>query len=358
MKTLSLWAVAPVLSLAVLVSGCSRTSTDAQASTPAPWVRTVAIESAAAPALVLSGTVRARQETPVAFQLSGRIVSRHVQAGQTVRAGQLMFALDPRDVITQEQSASAQLAAAEAALANALNERERQQALIDQGFVSAQSLDRLELAVRQAQSQREAALALAAQTRNLRAYTEVRAPSDGVVVDVMVEAGQVVNAGQALATLALAGEREVEVFLPQPHPAPAAGMAHVAGQAPVAVTLREVAGAADPLSRTWRARYQLPATVSPEQWALGAVVRVTLTSPTDADLSTTQRVPLAALDERADGARLWRVVNGQAEPVPVTVLALGDTHAQVRSPLSNGERIVALGTHRLTPGMAVRELAP
>jgi len=358
MKTLSLWAVAPVLSLAVLVSGCSRTSTDAQASTPAPWVRTVAIESAAAPALVLSGTVRARQETPVAFQLGGRIVNRHVQAGQTVRAGQLLFALDPRDVATQEQSATAQLAAAEAALANALNERERQQALVAQGFVSAQSLDRLELAVRQAQSQREAALAVAAQTRHLRAYTEIRAPRDGVIVDVMAEAGQVVNAGQALATLALAGDREVEVFLPQPHSAPAAGTAHMAGQAPVAVSLREVAGAADPLSRTWRARYQLADTASPEHWALGAVVRVTLAPPGAADLSSTQRVPLGALDERADGARVWRVVNGQAESIPVIVLALGESHAHIKSPLATGERIVALGTHRLTPGMAVRELAP
>lgn len=358
MKSMPLWAAASVLSLAVLVSGCSRSSPDAVAVTPAPWVRTVAIDSAAAPPLVLSGTVRARQEAPLAFQLGGRIVSRHVEAGQSVRAGQLLFALDPRDVATQEQAAAAQLAGAEAALANAQRDRERQQALVAQGFVSAQSLDRLELALRHAQSQRDAAQASASQTRNLRTYTEVRAPRDGVVVEVMAEAGQVVHAGQPLATLAQSGEREVEVFLPQPYPAPAGGVAQVLSGEPVAVTLREMAGAADPQSRTWRARYRLPDSAPPERWALGAVVRVTLDRPDAAIPATAQRVPLAALDERADGARLWRVVNGQAEPVPVTVLALGSTHAHIQSPLAAGDRIVALGTHRLTPGMAVRELAP
>lgn len=294
----------------------------------------------------------------MAFQLSGRILSRHVQAGQTVRAGQLLFALDPRDVTTQVQTATAQLSAAEAALANAVNERDRQQALVAQGFVSAQSLDRVELAVRHAQSQRDSALAATTQARNLRAYTEVRAPRDGLVVDVMAEAGQVVNAGQSLATLAHSGEREVEVFLPQPYPAPAGGFAMLSGQEPVAVSLREIAGAADPQSRTWRARYRLPDHVSPDRWALGALVRVTLQSADGTDLPVAQRVPLAALDERAEGARLWRVVNGQAEPVPVTVLKVDTSHAHIQSSLAAGDRIVALGTHRLTPGMAVRELAP
>lgn len=358
MKTLALWAVAPVLSLAVLVSGCSRTSSESEASTPAPWVRTVAIDSVAASPLVLSGTVRARQETPLAFQLSGRILSRHVQAGQTVRAGQLLFVLDPRDVTTQLQAATAQLSAAEAALANAVNERDRQQALVAQGFVSTQSLDRVELAVRHAQSQRDSAQAATTQARNLRSYTEVRAPRDGLVVDVMAEAGQVVNAGQPLATLAHSGEREVEVFLPQPYPTPAGGVAMLSGQEPVAVSLREIAGAADPQSRTWRARYRLPDHISPDRWALGALVRVTLQSADGTNLPAAQRVPLSALDERAEGARLWRVVNGQAEPVPVTILKLDTSHAHIQSSLAAGDRIVALGTHRLTPGMAVRELAP
>jgi len=361
MKTLSVWAVVPVLSLLVLLSGCSRnspTALDTQAPLPAPWVRTVAIDSASAPPLVLSGVVRAQHETPIAFQLGGRVLSRHVAAGQTVRAGQLLFALDPRDVAASEQSAVAQLAAAEATVVTAERELERQKQLVAQGFVSPQTLDRLQLNLRNTQSQLDAARAGATLARNHKGYTELRSPRDGVVVEVTAEAGQVVTAGLSLATLAHAGGREVEVFLPRPHPTPTAGMAQAPGKANQPVTLREVAGAADPQSRTWRARYRLPEAAASEQWPLGAVVRLALEAPDAAATAHTQRVPLAALDERAQGARLWRVVNGQAEPVPVTVVALGSTHAQILSPLAAGDRIVALGTHRLTPGMAVRELAP
>ncbi len=358
MKTLPFWASLMLMAAWLGLSGCSRPASSPEAVTPAPWVRTTTIESAASAPLVLSGVVRARHEAPMAFQMGGRVLSRHVEAGQTVRAGQLLFALDPRDVVTTEQTAAAQLAAAEAAMVIAQRELERQKQLVAQGFVSPQTLDRLELSLRNTLSQLDAARAVAAQSRNARGYTELRAPRDGVILEVTGEAGQVVTSGMSLATLAHAGAREVEVFLPQPHPAPTSGEAQQAGVASLPVSLREVAGAADPQSRTWRARYRLPEGAAPEQWALGAVVRLVLTLPGTSTAASTQRVPLAALDERAEGARLWRVNNGLAEPIPVTVLALGSTHADIRSPLATGDRIVALGTHRLTPGLAVRELAP
>ena len=39
------------------------------------------------------------------------------------------------------------------------------------------------------------------------------------------------------------------------------------------------------------------------------------------------------------------------------MIELGASQARIRSPLAVGDKVVALGTHRLTPGMAVRELA-
>lgn len=343
--------------LALGLSACSRQDAQPAAATSAPWVRTVALEPAGAGQLLLSGTIRARHETPVAFQIGGRLLARHVEAGQSVKAGQLLFSLDGRDVAAGEQAASAQLAAAEAALATAQRELERQRQLVAQGFVSAQTLDRFELAQRDALSRLDVARAGATQARNARGYTELRAVRAGVITEVMAEVGQVVGAGQGLATLAQAGEREVEVHLPKAPPAPQQGRVEGAGGQSQAVQLREVAGAADPLSRTWRARYRLDAGSQPEAWPLGSVVRLQLGAPGAAPAGQDQQVPLAALDERADGPRLWRVVDGKAEPVPVKVIELGASQARIQSPLAVGDKVVALGTHRLTPGMAVRELA-
>ena len=340
--------------LALGLSACSRQDAQSEATTPVPWVRMATIESAGAGQLLLSGTVRARHETPVAFQIGGRLLARQVEAGQSVQAGQLLFSLDPRDVAATEQAAAAQLAAVEAALATAQRELERQRQLVTQGFVSAQTLDRFELAQRDATSRLDVARAGAAQARNARGYTELRAARAGVITEVMAEAGQVVSPGQGLATLAQAGEREIEVHLPSALSARQGRVEGADGQSQ-AVQLREVAGAADPVSRTWRARYQLGAGYQPEAWPLGSVVRLALGHSGAAAASREQRVPLAALDERADGPRLWRVVNGKAEAVPVQVIELGASQARIQSPLAVGDQVVALGTHRLTPGMAVRE---
>jgi multidrug efflux pump subunit AcrA (membrane-fusion protein) len=70
-------------------------------------VRTTTIEPALGAAQGLSGTVRARVEAPLAFQVGGRILARRVDAGQTVRAGQVLFELDPADLEQAVRAAEA-----------------------------------------------------------------------------------------------------------------------------------------------------------------------------------------------------------------------------------------------------------
>jgi multidrug efflux pump subunit AcrA (membrane-fusion protein) len=87
---------------------------------------------------------------------------------------------------------------------------------------------------------------------------------------------------------------------------------------------------------------------------LGAVVATRFpraVGPTDSFI-----VPVAALDERGAGARVWRVADRRVEPVAVDVLGMDDSFAHVQGPLLPGDTIVALGTHLLNAGMAVRTL--
>lgn len=337
----------------VTISGCGGSQEPSAGGVDAPFVKTAAVAPADASALGLSGTVRARYETPVAFQVGGRIAARRVDAGQTVRAGQILFELDARDLEQSAQAARADVAAAEAALATARADLGRVRQLQGRNFVSAQALDRSELAEREVRTRLDAARARLAQARNALGYARLSAPTAGVLVEVTGEPGQVVETGQRVATLARDGEREIEVFFPDVARPPATGQLIRADGAPLPLRLREVSGAVDPQSRTWRARYSV--STGGDALVLGSVVRAAFATPGRDGQALS--VPIAALDERGKGPRVWQVVNGRAQPVAVEILALDAEVARVHGGLKAGDKVIALGTHLLTPGMAVRELA-
>lgn len=337
---------------ACALAGCERAAAPRQDSPP-PFVKTIAVHTSSEGQLGLSGTVRARVETPLAFQVGGQIAARRVDAGHRVAPGQALFELDRRDLEQGVRAAAADLAAAEAALATALADLARNRVLQEQRFTSAQALERFELAQREAQTRRDAAAARLAQARNALGYGQLLAPAGGVLIDVIGERGQVVSAGQIVATLAQDGERELELHFPQGVLPPASGDAVLADGRTLPLQLREVAGAVDPQGRTRRARYTVLA--PQESLVLGMVLRARFEAPlTPAEGEFA--VPLGALNERGEGPRVWRVEEGRVRAVPVTVLGTDGDTARVRGALAAGDRIVALGTHLLVEGMAVREL--
>ena len=347
-------AVSLTLALSsVLLTACGPDTPDAPAA--APWVKTVALTAADGGQTSLSGTIRARVESPLAFQVGGRIAQRRVDSGQTVQAGQVLFELDKRDLDAGLQAAQADAAAADTAWAIAESEWQRNQQLHQQNFISVQALDRSRLALREAQTRRDAAQARLKQASNTEGYGWLRAPSAGVLMDVSGQAGQVVAPGQTVATLAQHGARELEVFFPENVTPPRQGLA-LLGTGAVPMQLREVAGAVDPQGRTRRARYSLPATAS--DVTLGALVRAEFQGANPSAQAGVWTVPIGAIDERGQGPRVWLFVNGAVQPQAVEVLVLSDEQARIRGQLPPDARVVALGTHLLQDGMAVRELAP
>ena len=133
-------------------------------------------------------------------------------------------------------------------------------------LVSRSTLDAQNAAANAAQGQVNAARAKLDVARNQAAYSQLRAPRDGVIASRQAEAGQVVAAGQTVFTLAADGVREVAFALPEAHDRATSS----AGQ-PVLVELwsqpgqrwpgriREISPAADPQSRTYAARVTVDA---------------------------------------------------------------------------------------------------
>lgn len=344
-------AMFPLFLGVLLLAGCGDATPPPQAKAP-PFVRTVAVAAAGDIAFGLSGTVRARVESPLAFQVGGRIARRAVDAGQHVAAGQVLFELDTRDLEQAVRATEADLAAAEAALATASADLVRNRQLQQRNYTSEQALQRFELAQREARTRRDAAAARLTQARNALGYGRLQAPAAGVLIDVVGEAGQVVGAGQQVALLAQAGEREIEVHFPAGATPPAEGEATLADGASLPLALRETAGAVERQGRTLRARYTVRG--AQDALVLGAVVRARFRSAAAAEGEFV--LPLGALNERGEGPRVWRVKEGTVSPVPVTLLATDGDTVRVRGALAADDRVVSLGTHLLVDNMAVREL--
>lgn len=311
---------------------------------PAPVVKTlIAGQAAQRAGGAYSGEVRARHETLLAFRIGGKMLERTVDAGAAVKAGQRLARLDPADVRLAAGQAEAQRALA-------LAEAKRYRDLHARSFVSAAALEARETALASAEAQ-------AGMARNQTAYATLNADHAGVVAVVLAEPGQVVSAGQPVLRIARDGEREVAIALPETavtglKPGMTAEISLWSGGRSYRGQLRELSPAADPATRTYAARVSI--LDADAGLALGMTASVRFTTQATPALV----VPLAALFQQGQGFAVWAVGSDATVSLkPVTVAGYTDAGAAIAAGLQPGERIVAVGVHKLSAGQKVR-IAP
>jgi multidrug efflux pump subunit AcrA (membrane-fusion protein) len=115
-------------------------------------------------------------------------------------------------------------------------------------------------------------------------------------------------------------------------------------------SLRELSAVADPLTRTYQARYVLGGAGA--NAPLGATVTLAASGLSGDGVT----VPVGALHDGGRGPGVWVVHPGASTVVfrPVAIAALGQEEVRLTSGLRSGERVVALGAHLLKPGQQVR----
>ena len=343
--------MAVLLLLAANLSACNRSRAD-KAAAP-PLVRTVVVADATSPRVAYTGVVRARVEADLGFRVPGKIVERLVDPGQSVRRGQPLMRIDATDLALASSAADQRLRSAEADAVRAAADEKRFAVLVQTSAVSRATYDNALAAQRSTAANLEAARAAAQQAANEKSYALLVADADGLVTDVLAQPGQVVEAGTPVVKLARNGAREALVSVPETALGSLSktGVARVYGAAaPAPVTLREVAGSADPLTRTFAARFVLEGAGGSAP--LGATVTVEL-APGG---TRTIAVPLAALHDGGNGPGVWVIgPSGQVSFRRVDVLSLGEEQATLADgALRPGERLVALGAQLLQEGERVR----
>lgn len=354
-------SIAAVGALSLALAACGK-SPPPDPRTQPPLVRTTLVAPGNASERVFTGTIAARVQGDLGFRVAGKVLERLVDTGQTVRRGQALLRLDPVDLKLAANAQQEAVAAARARAQQASDEEQRYRDLQGTGAVSALAHEQIKAAADSARAQLRAAEAQAAAALNASRYAELLADADGIVMETLAEPGQVVSAGQVVVRLAHAGRREAVVQLPETlRPAlGSAAQARLFGREDVVIParLRQLSDVADRATRTFEARYVLDAGAAASA-PLGSTVTLriggtsTSTSTSTAGKATLQ-VPIGAILDEGKGAAVWVVQGDQVRRQPVTVVQVQDGNAQVVGALGLGERIVALGAHLLSEGAQVR----
>jgi RND family efflux transporter MFP subunit len=330
---------------------------------PVRAVRTITVGATSGGTLRdYAGEVHARVETRLSFRVPGKITQRPVNAGDRVRAGQALAEVDPTDLRYGQDAARAALSAAQVNYEQTATDYKRYEDLRAQGFISAADLERRNSGLQAAKAQLDQARAQSGMQSNQAAYAVLAADAPGVITGVFTDVGAVVAAGTPVVALAHDGPRDVVFAVPEDQlpvfrklqgGAGAVSVSLWSGGAPIQATVREVAAAADPATRTFQVKAALPAGTA--ELGQTATVHVEL-APADGLL----RLPLVAVLGRpgADGrmrSLVW-VLDPKSMKVheqPVAVLRPEGDNVVIGSGLQRGDVVVTAGAHVLTGGQTV-----
>lgn len=345
------------LSLLTVLAACSKPE---PAPEPIRAVRTQKVSTGSATAQQeYAGDIRARTETRLSFRVGGKLMSRTVNVGDEVKAGQVIAQLDPSDLKLGQDAAAAGLRAAQANWDQASADLKRVQELHGQGFIGGAELERRQTAVKAAQATLDQARVQASAQGNQTQYTRLVADAAGVVTGVDAEPGAVVGAGTPIVRLALAGSRDVVFNVPEDRVASARAVLKQSGALqvrlwgatgePVRATLREIAAAADPTTRTFVAKADLVAA----DVRLGQTATVAFPL---AQRDAVTRLPLAAVMEQGGKSVVWLLdaATMTVKPQPVQIAGADGNLVLVGGGVQPGQEVVTAGVHVLTAGMKVK----
>jgi RND family efflux transporter MFP subunit len=363
------------------------------------------------------GKIEAKRNVELAFQVSGLLVDLPVREGQNVSKGGVIARIRrdefearlttvegqlkraradlraARSGERPEQQArlEAQVRAAEARLANARADFDRNARLVRSGGVAVADFQASETTYRVAQEDLKAARqalekgtvgreeeieALEAEVRGLEGRvveasiqlddTTLHAPYDGVIARRFVEEKQNVRAKEPIVRFQDVEQIEVAVDVPETFMAAdfrTADVVEMVAEFSGAPGLRflvhitEVAQAADPATQTFRVRAAMK---SPDKVTLlpGMTATVTLTYHRANVLGDRILVPVSAVFKEAGGEQIaWVIVSDQAVARrPVKLGAATGDRVEIVEGLQPGDRIATAGVTFLREGMKVRDL--
>jgi RND family efflux transporter MFP subunit len=363
-----------VIGFVIVTAACGRSETaEAKAPTEPEAVEVAATEARVgdvAQTLAISGSLAPQARVEVRPKVPGRLERVLVTIGDRVSAGQLVAALDARELDAQVDAADAavnvakaSLASADAALENAVVELERARNLFERGALPRQRLDAAETAHRSAEAQRDLAQANLAQagaaarrTREVLRDASLTSPITGVVVERNYDPGNLVAPGDhPVVAVADARVLKLEAGVAELE----AGRLRAGMPARVSVQARPgdvyegrlaaLAPEIDARDRHFRVEVRVP---NPDGRLLSGMY-----ATASIETARAQQVVMVSRDAIGirDGQRVvLRIAGDRIETVPVTEGLADAGRIQVLKGVNGGDLLVADARRALAPGTRVK----
>jgi RND family efflux transporter MFP subunit len=365
-KRLSASVAACVLAIVASLAptGCGRDPGDdrGEVSRPAK-IFTVRASGGDTPR-VFPGQVQAARRVPLSFRVGGPVVELAVSKGQHVAEGEFLARVDPRDYEVQVRNLEAQLASARAQHKQSVDEYRRIRGLYQHDNASKSEFDRARAAVDVGQAQVEATEQALRAARLALSDTDLTAPFDGVVADRLVDAHQVISAGQPV--LLFQDMHGVEVVIDVPE----REVAELTRKEPRKILVRfdalprqefpaqvkEFATEADSGTQTFPVTLRLDR--APSTDLLSGMTAAVSWFTANGDRDAAMVVPLASViaDEGGD-THVWLLgSDSRVSRVDVVTGSVTDDGIEILSGLTAGDRILAAGVHYVNEGQLVRPL--
>jgi multidrug efflux system membrane fusion protein len=297
------------------------------------------------------GTVMANSTVQVNARIQGQMTQAFFKEGQMVKAGDVLFQIDPRPYIAIHDNATASMATTKA-------KADRYARLKEQNAISPQEYEDAEAAYLQAKATAEAA------RLNLE-YTTIKAPISGKTGPILIQPGNMIAAATAsttassLVTINEIQPVKISLALPQSDlPRIQAMQAkgglnilismHDEGGKDIQVPVNFIGNAVTNTTGT----IELRATYANPDMALvpGQLVDVQVGL---AQISQATLVPREAVNTGPDGQFVYAVKDGTAQQVPVRILFDDGVKDAVSGALQKGDQVITEGQLRVLPGAKV-----
>lgn len=339
--------------LVLVVSACGQKKSDKE--TIVRPVKTTLVESKSEIKKDFSGIVEAVDYVKLAFRVSGQIINLPVIEGQKVKKGELIAAIDPRDI-------SLQYAADKSTYETASAQLERNKRLLARQAISVQEYEISMSNYQKAKSNYELS------TNNMR-DTRLTAPFDGSIEKRLVENFQRVNSGEGIVQLVNTQKLRIKFTIPDAY------------LYLIRANDKKFKVQFDTYNGTeFNAKLEefldistdgtgIPVTITIDDPAFDRVlydvkpgftcsIRMSANVGPFLEESMTV-VPLSAVFGEAEGKKtyVWIVNGNKVERREVTVMSpTGEAQAMITSGLKAGEKVVTAGVYQLVEGETIKEL--
>ena len=331
-----LWTVGLVV---LILAGCHKEDQRnepkrSQRLPPVPvHIQTVASKARVATEEVV-GTVQSRLHAAIEAKVVGRVEKMLAVPGQMVKAGDLLAQLDAREI-------QARLDQAVALREQSRRDTERLRKLLAENAISRQEFETVE-------SRDRVAAAAVTEAETMLGYTRILAPFDGVITRKLADVGDLATPGRPLLELDDPKSLRLEADMPEAlisriRLGTKLEVRVAAQDAPILAVVSEIAPVADPASRTFKVKLDLPADAG---LRAGQFARVTV----PVGESRAVRVPVAAVIDRGQMELVFVAANGLAQLRLVkTGKRVGD-EVELVSGVDAGEQVIIEGATQLRDG--------